>query len=98
MAIAAEVAGFEATLRSLDKNPGEPMLEHFFVGCTTGANKVLRVVGLRRAALARACKLYSSSREGVRKLKGHGAGTPSRRAKRTRKLTPERASAMPKPV
>lgn len=53
MAIAAEVAGFEATLRSLDKNPGEPMLEHFFVGCTTGANKVLQVVGLRRAALAR---------------------------------------------
>ena len=41
---------------------------------------------------------YSFSRESVRKLKGHVAGAPLRRAKRTRKLTPESASAMPKPV
>ena len=41
---------------------------------------------------------YSFSRESVRKLKGHVAGVPLRRAKRTRKLTPESASAMPRPV
>ena len=41
---------------------------------------------------------YSFSRESVRKLKGHVAGVTPRRAKRTRKLTPESASAMPKPV
>ena len=41
---------------------------------------------------------YSFPREGVRKLKGHVAGVPLRRAKRTRKLTPERASAIPRPV